>query len=129
MSFATWIEEFYPVSADECSHDQALEHSILKWTGLLPENLEKHGMVRHYDSIKSLSGDGWLRINGDSCALCRYHYSPKNLCWDDEDPCPIVSVTKRTCETCYEKFLKEKQVTPMLNLLLRVKEALDAPQT
>lgn len=129
MSFASWKEEFYPVPANECSHDQALEHSILKWTGLLPENLEKHGVVKRHIYIEGLDEDGWLRIDGDSCALCRYHYSPKNLCWDDEDPCPIASVTKRTCETCYKEFVRYDQVTPMLNLLLRVKEALDAPQT
>ena len=127
MSLDSWKKEFYPEPANECSYDQALEHSILKWTGLLPENLEKHGMVRLDNCIESLSRDGWLLIGGDSCALCRYHYSPKNLCWDDEDPCPIVSVTEETCDADYKKFLKEYQVTPMLSLLLRVKEALDAP--
>lgn len=84
-------------------------------------------MVKHYDSIKSLSEDGWLCIDGDSCALCWYHYSSMNECWTFEDPCPIVSVTGKTCDADYKKFLKEDQVTPMLNLLLRVKEALDTP--
>ena len=127
MSFASWKEEFYPVSADECSHDQALEHSILKWTGLLPENLEKHGMVRLDNCIESLSRDGWLLIDGGSCALCWYHHSSKNGCWTFGDPCPIMSVTGKTCEADYKKFVEEGQVTPMLSLLLRVKEALDAP--
>lgn len=127
MSFASWKEEFYPVPAGECSCDQALEHSILKWTGLLTENLEKHGMVRLDNCVESLSGDGWLLIDGDSCALCKHHYGSIGGCWNSEDLCPILSVTRRTCDAEYERFVKEDQVTPMLNLLLSVKEVLDTP--
>ena len=47
MSVETWKEEFYPVDAtdDEVQEGSIfilLDHSILKWTGALPENLKKH---------------------------------------------------------------------------------------
>lgn len=127
MSLASWIEEFYPVCADECPRDQALEHSILKWTGLLPKNLEKHGVVKQRLYIQDPSGD-WLAINGSSCALCEYYCHTRVSCNEEENPCPIVVVTGKDCDSQYGKFVLDGQVTPMLDLLCQVKEALDAPQ-
>ena len=128
MSFASWIEEFYPVPADDCPREQALEHSILKWTGLLPENLEKHGVVKRRLYIQDPSGYDWLTIDGSSCALCEYYYHTRVSCNKEENPCPIVVVTGKDCDSPYEKFVLDGQATPMLDLLRQVKEALNAPQ-
>ena len=128
MSFATWIEEFYPVPADDCPREQALEHSILKWTGLLPENLEKHGVQKCASYVQDPKGILWLRLDASSCALCAHHWRQKWGCKDIEDPCPIMRVTGNTCDARYLEFITSGQATPMLDLLRQVKEALDAPQ-
>ena len=127
MSLATWIEEFYPVPAAECPREQALEHSILKWTGLLPENLEKHEVKQCGSYVQNFDEKNWLRIDGSSCALCQYYYRADFGC-RGRDPCPIVLVTGKTCDSLYARFIREGQGTPMLDLLCQVKEALDAPQ-
>ena len=71
MSIKTWKEEFYTVSAaSRMSKKAAIEHSIKKWEGLLPENLKKHGVVLdrcgdiHDDETK-------FEICDESCALCQ----------------------------------------------------------
>lgn len=71
MSIETWKKEFYPVSAtSRMSKKAAIEHSIKKWEGLLPENLKKHGVVLdrcgdiHDDVIN-------FEISDQSCALCQ----------------------------------------------------------
>ena len=128
MSFDTWKEEFYPVDADDCPREQALEHSILKWTGLLPENLEKHGVKKETSYIGDLDGENWLRIDAGSCALCKHHWSGKWGCRHEVSLCPIMRVTGNTCDARYLEFITSGRVTPMLDLLHQVKEARDAPQ-
>lgn len=71
MSIETWKKEFYPVSAtSRMSKKAAIEHSIKKWEGLLPENLKKHVVVLdrcgdiHDDEIR-------FEISDQSCALCQ----------------------------------------------------------
>ena len=76
MSLKSWEKEFYPVTAEECAKGggavACLEHSIRKWTGLLPKNLAKHRMrtMRYRPGIT----DGHRRIGIDSytCALCQW---------------------------------------------------------
>ena len=80
MSLASWKEEFYPTPAYACPCDQALEHSILKWTGLLPENLEKHKVFLDGQYLRDPESPNCaLRIDGDSCALC-VHYCAEGIC-------------------------------------------------
>jgi len=126
MSLATWKEEFYPVDAGACPRDQALEHSILKWTGLLPENLEKHGVRKRASYIEDSEEKDWLSIDANSCALCKHYYISTYGCSHEVNTCPIVRVTGTTCDKQYAKFIIGDQVTPMLDLLRQVKEALDA---
>lgn len=71
MSIETWKKEFYPVRAtSRMSKKAAIEHSIKKWEGLLPENLKKHEVVIdvcgdvHDDEIN-------FEICDESCALCQ----------------------------------------------------------
>ena len=128
MSFATWIEEFYPVPADDCPREQALEHSILKWTGLLPENLEKHGVQKCASYVQDPDWSDWLRIDATSCALCSHYWRSTLGCKHEAAPCPVVRVTGNTCDARYLEFITSGQATPMLDLLRQVKEALNAPQ-
>jgi hypothetical protein len=55
-----WLEKYYPKEACYTTKEEALEHSIRKWEGLLFENLP---------------GDFELpvEIDAETCALC-YHY-------------------------------------------------------
>ncbi len=80
MSLKTWEAEFYPQTAeafalidhrDPQSQREAIQHSIRKWRGLLPNNLMGHGcvLIGQYleDARDRIKG---LAIDGDSCALC-----------------------------------------------------------
>lgn len=91
MSLKTWKEEFYPTRAIEHrmpgqgddpdmrpTREQALaalDHSILKWSGLTPENLARHEVqvigtaagCNLYDSA-TVSASMW--VNSETCALC-----------------------------------------------------------
>lgn len=131
MSLASWIEEFYPVAAENCPQAQALDHSILKWTGLLQENLEKHGVS--INAGRCIADDTRdytvLTIDGDSCALCRWHYDGKTgSCTFKNGGCPIYHVHGRYCDTEYAEFRRTSQVAPMLALLQSTKEAQNAPK-
>lgn len=49
MSFKTWKEEFYPVTAQEivekcATRQELILHSLQKWNGLKQENLDKHNV-------------------------------------------------------------------------------------
>jgi len=82
MSIETWKQEFYAVEAGILSNDTdvvALRHSIKKWEGLRPGNLERHGLkvsFKHGRSrIKDVEGE-ILQIDSVSCALChKYLFS------------------------------------------------------
>lgn len=90
MSLKTWTDEFYPKRPSKrMSKITAIRHSLLKWTGLLPENLRKHGLKKNRKSIQEI-GDGhdWFIIGGDSCALC--------VKYANENDHPVRSV----CENC-----------------------------
>lgn len=75
MGIASWKKEFYKGRVRDAAKDDldAINHSLLKWTGLLPENLERHGVVRGERSIQGDDGRGnikWFYINDETCALC-----------------------------------------------------------
>lgn len=91
MSLITWKEEFYPIPASHyMPWESTCQHSLQKWIGLRPENLQKHNVaLRPYQlsnprppvylvdvDIEKLKHDkldyNWdiLEINGSSCALC-----------------------------------------------------------
>lgn len=72
MSLQSWKDEFYPKEPTKrMTKVAALKHSILKWTGLLPKNLEKHGLEKCGRWIQEKEdGTTDLMINEESCALC-----------------------------------------------------------
>lgn len=118
MSAEDWIKEFYPINADEVKEADALDHSIQKWKGLLPENLAKHGLT-----------DAPIFIDDTTCALCALYM---DLDLDNEcEKCPLSQA--RGGVSCdlemndedvgpYERYLILNEVRPMLTWLLRAKE-------
>lgn len=75
MSIETWKEEFYPHRADSAeAHEQAVDHSLQKWTGLRPENLERHGLVQFGSDLFDVQDSDRLHyrfiIDSETCALC-----------------------------------------------------------
>lgn len=86
MSIKTWKKEFYPKSAtSRMSKKAAIEHSIKKWEGLLPENLKKHGVVldKCGDIYENIDDEMNFEISDLSCALC-YKYL-----WECCKKCPL----------------------------------------
>lgn len=84
MSLQSWKEEFYPVEAQYASPEEAVAHSLRKWEGLRPENLQKHGLVQNGKHLEEVdSEDEEYFISGDSCALC-HHYAE-----DECNCCPL----------------------------------------
>lgn len=71
MSFATWKKEFYPCVPDPKWDDiKCLEHSIQKWIGLRPENLDKHGVIFDWMGVHERANSISLEIAFSSCACC-----------------------------------------------------------
>ena len=60
MSKETWLAEYYPYKPDKNMTDnEAVIHSLRKWIGAKPKNLEKHGLE-----------DIPMVFSADDCALC-----------------------------------------------------------
>lgn len=128
MSLDTWMQEFYPVRAEHAK--DVLEHSIQKWTGLLPENLEKHEVsVQYYapGKLRVLEKDEqgfFLWIDSSTCALCMQHLKDSGYC----DFCPLFRVLGMRCDandwekSPWRQFVRYKVAQPMLDLLLQAKE-------
>src|SRR5689334_2657044 len=71
-----WLTEFYPIDAQSAVESLTsvglVEHSLRKWTGFLPENMEKHGVYpgAHGHMRDKEKDEIFLEIDGDSCSLC-----------------------------------------------------------
>lgn len=121
MSMKTWKKKFYPIEAVDVDGGTiaAIEHSLLKWKGLKPKALEKHGLWVDPDGIYDVAdGDrDTFEVNADTCALCQLvdlscHRCPITLAtgkrcdlndhspfitWlNSEDPKPMIAVLKKT---------------------------------
>jgi hypothetical protein len=122
MSYNSWTNEFYQISAAkiaETGTDQELvQNCLTKWTGLLPENLEKHNVyLSDGDVVGNASEPGALSINSESCALCkRFLYTTHCT------GCPIYLTQCRDCIPEYCKFEDHNNPRPMIRLLTRVLE-------
>lgn len=93
MTVKTWIEEFYPKSILATTPDEAVQHSLTKWQGLLPKNLRKHNVrVSTYGYVVGIDLDDQmdsLVINGDTCALCHHFLNNGRDEVDLCEPCPL----------------------------------------
>lgn len=145
MSLQSWKAKYYPVTAEDLqySYDSsefkgtklefdiiALEHAVLKWSGLNIEIIKDHGLELSSATLIDRylkSGDLQFRINDNSCVLClKYSFH------DDCDGCPInketsccgvaptVSTndsTDHSNETPYAIFKFRDDAEPMLKIL------------
>lgn len=124
MSLATWKEEFYPVPADQVPKEQALQHSLSKWRGLTPDNLEKHSLASTGTGRLCDSGVKWpvdfFDIDSATCALCFYYI--KAQCCN----CPLAKYRggincDKTVEgeenSPYELWCCDQNEQPMIALL------------
>lgn len=134
MSLETWKAEFYPettVKAAKRGDSAAVEHSLRKWEGLRPANLERHGMVtsefgpRIFEQKNHLMKFG---VAADTCALCQLHYE-KECC-----TCPLAKVrgdvpcddeTKDEVRSPWGEWTHNRNPSPMIHWLTLAKEHCD----
>lgn len=94
-----WLEEFYPITAEDAadSDHAALTHSLKKWTGLLPKNLEKYNCTfdTEYPKVTDNKGNVICSIDGTTCALCERHYVKKASCTE----CPLYHHLGGVCDS------------------------------
>lgn len=121
MSLQTWKAVFYTESNPRyVTWREALEHSINKWIGLRPENLERH---RVHSTSKYLLSDGryTFPITSDTCMLCLkgcYHNGREDMCAG----CPLyLSLDNTRCDygddSPYGIFLDSNDPEPMISAL------------
>jgi hypothetical protein len=99
MSLETWKVEFFPYSQEEVAllarkdNKTQLEAALLKWQGLRPENLAKHGVrkLRETHCNYEISDEErTLWINHVTCSLCVAH--------SECESCPLVEQGADCCE-------------------------------
>lgn len=127
MSHESWKAEFYPVDARAVGDNVklAIDHSILKWQGLLPENLAKHGLTVGGGALLDDGYTEGLCISAKTCALCL-----QNL--DNCHKCAITLATGRACtampdmvgESPWRTWQYDSDAKPMLDLLLRTQASI-----
>jgi hypothetical protein len=111
MSMQTWIDEFYPITAEEAARGSAKDatvHSIRKWEGLRPSALAKHGCTLIENTLYDVD-DRRLVIASNSCALCVKFYSTKTYC----RRCPLAKARDGT--PCDKHMLGER-IAPYFEL-------------
>lgn len=120
MSIASWMEDFYPIDAEDVAADEKnddialIEHSLLKWEGALYENTSKHdvwydeyeiqffsnGDVNHQTEKPDIQKG--LNFSCTTCTLCcRYRGSTEGLCSKEDGDgnfCPIVRMQGFQCD-------------------------------
>lgn len=122
MSLESWLDEFYPVSADMA--DDPLEHSLRKWKGTEAANLAKHRVELAKQCVQEPKSNLYFSFGGSNCALCHLHYIGKI---DPCDTCPLTLLKKKKipnwtyedagCEAEWEQFVFNRNPFPMIQLL------------
>jgi hypothetical protein len=98
MSIETWKKEFYPVEANQVSKQDAIAHSLKKWTGATKDNIQKHGVERAgYLLFDDRDAFGF---GGETCALC-VHHAHKHQ--DSADPCRTCPIVRSGGKACGER--------------------------
>jgi len=109
MTTKTWKLEFMPKPIRKnMSARAATEHCVMKWSGLNPANLKKHGLIKIDDEAElqeknNHSYEGGILINGRNCALCVVYYEAAEAC----NKCPLYLARGGTsCDRQMEKELR-----------------------
>ena len=141
MSLKTWKKEFYPKSAKRTKISEAVEHSLQKWRGILPDNLKKHGLERDINRIDEVAppadryGSLYLRpyvnnrpdfrLDDETCSLCVWYYND-----DASDECsscatcPLFKATGKSCadgESLYSEAIYDGKVNRMVKALAKAR--------
>lgn len=111
-----WLKEFYPIPAENAANSDhaALTHSLKKWTGLLPKNLEKYSCTfdAEYSEVIDDKGNTICSIDGTTCALCERHYVKRISCIE----CPLYYHLGKTCDESKneDSFFRKSLKNPSL---------------
>lgn len=148
MSLETWLEEFYPITADDAVEKYVdelnlVEHSLQKWKGATQENLERHSChyFNHYlteNGAEEGDPNKSIAFNGETCSLCVKYFEKVDL--TDCGTCPIVVYTGKSCS---EQWLDDGEYIkghgtwsnstddpePMIDLLQEVKDKIIESRT
>lgn len=123
MTIESWKAEFYPVPAAEVVKRTELEqakHALLKWTGAMPENLQKHGLrkalglpilLNQEDELYSskpaqliftnFAKTTQFRFTTEECVWCHNHYKSGGC-----EGCPLLKHTGKKCENRESAFVE-----------------------
>ena len=141
MSLATWSLKYYPTTARQCAETQdktlpelrlmAAKHSLKKWEGVTPENMEAHGLSRTY-ALELVDKQGeCLTMYDDTCALCQLSKDQlkKSPNWRTLSMCIFCPLFEARGAKCYDPIDGEddspwhqamrhhRNVKPMIALL------------
>ncbi len=124
MSLKSWMKEFYPVDASRVKGRKArIKHSLKKWRGALPENLDKHKV--EYWGYAVFDEKRELVFDADTCALCEKYSQIGTAIMRTACPrCPIVIATGSTCCKVYDACSDNPtEMIGLLELTLAVEKA------
>ena len=132
-TYKDWLEKYYPVPADQVDKEDALEHSIRKWSGLSPEILKEYQLYKSEYEIDSLFSkhsdlsDFYFEIDAGTCALCEVFYTEDNYCKEcplsivrDDWPCDKKRYDEEIAP--YIEFIDTGNPEPMFLWLLKARK-------
>ena len=129
MSLKTWKKEFYPKSAKRTKLSEAVEHSLQKWRGILPDNLKKHGLQRDDNRIEDENDyDVVFRLDDETCSLCVWYYNEDAAAFDECSSCatcPLFKATGKSCadgESLYSEAIYDGKVNRMVKALEKARK-------
>ena len=132
MSLDTWKAEFYPIEACnliEADDVTALRHALLKWTGLLPENLSKYDLeVVRGNVVCLLDLEQFFPINAETCVLCIKYIDHNKSCPE----CPLRDSKKLQeegigCDEPYLSLILGRDPKPMIEVIKKALQKLEEP--
>ena len=135
MSLQTWKETFYEdimnmKEEKRLSDLSCAEHTLKKYQGLLPENLEKHGVglfgraLREKNlSYVELLATGEFDFSSDTCSFCLKHYNFEYQITECGN-CPIGRISKpcggNNKENTWYQVIFTKDPNPMITLMEKI---------
>jgi len=129
MSINSWKKEFYPKNASKrMTKKEAIEHSLLKWTGLVLKNLKKHDLLVDLGGNLADNEGKDFEIYAGTCALCVKYYKDTDSYFSDESTCgtcPLFQSLGHPCdqfdegESPYHSWIRRADPKPMIKALKR----------